>query len=144
MADFVLLENDIANFLPAFGVATVVVVPGTLKASGPATANGSKVCVEGDESQVEVPGCSYIAPPHVIPGIGTLKIAALGGDQKATKTKSGGKAVLLKGSQFDAKFEVQVPAQQPPPGPGPPIPDATPQYTGKGTFITINMKFQAT
>jgi len=144
MADFVLLENDIANFLPAFGVATVVVVPGTLKASGPATANGSKVCVDGDESQVEVPGCSYMAPPHVIPGVGTLKIAALGGDQKATKTKSGGKAVLLKGSQFDAKFEVQVPAQQPPPGPGPPIPDATPQYSGKGTFITTNMKFQAT
>ena len=144
MADFVLLENDIANFLPAFGVATVVVVPGPLKASGPATANGSKVCVDGDESQVEVPGCSYMAPPHVIPGVGTLKIAALGGDQKATKTKSGGKAVLLKGSQFDAKFEVQVPAQQPPPGPGPPIPDATPQYSGKGTFITMNMKFQAT
>ncbi len=144
MADFVLLENDIANFLPAFGAATVVVMPGTLKASGPATVNGSKVCVDGDERQVEVPGCSYMAPPHTIPGVGTLKIAALGGDQKATKTKTGGKAVLLKGSQFDAKFEVQVPAQQPPPGPGSPIPDATPQYAGKGTFTTINTKLQAT
>jgi Contractile injection system spike tip protein len=144
MADFVLLENDIASFLPVFGTAIVVVMPGTLKSSGPATANGRKVCVDGDESRVVVPGCAYIAPPHVIPGTGTLKIAALGGDQKATKTKTGGKAVLLKGSQFEAKFEVQVPAQQPPPGPGPPIPDATPQYAGKGMFITTNMKFRAT
>ena len=144
MADFVLLDNDIANFLPAFGAATVIVAPGTLKASGPATANGSKLCVVGDESKVEVPGCPYMAPPHVIPGTGTLKIAALGGDQKATKTNTGGKKVMLKGSQFDAKFEVQVPAQQPPPGPGPPIPDATPQYSGKGMFVTVNTKFQAT
>jgi Contractile injection system spike tip protein len=144
MADFVLLENDIANFLPAFGVATVVVQPGTLKASGPATAEGRKICVDGDESQVEVPGCSYVAPPHTIPGVGTLKISALADDQKATKTNTGGKAVLLKGSQFDATFEVQAPAQQPPPGPGSPVPDATKEYSGNGTFTTTNMKFQAT
>jgi len=144
MADLILLENDTANFLPVFGAAMVVVMPGTLNASGPATAIGRKVCVDGDESRVAVPGCAYIAPPHVIPGTGTLKIAALAVDQKATKTKSGGKAVLLKGSQFDAKFEIQVPAQQPPPGPGPPIPDPMPQYTGKGVFMTTNMKFRAT
>lgn len=144
MADFILLENDIANFLPTFGAATVVVQPGTLKASGPATVDGKKICIDGDESQVEVTGCAYVAPPHVIPGTGTLKIAALGNDQKATKTNNGGKAVLLKGSQFDAKFEVQSPAQQPPPGPGSPIPDAMIQYSGKGTFTTFNTKAQAT
>ena len=33
--------------------------------------------------------------------------------KKATKTKTGAKAVLLKGQQFTAKFEVQSPAQQP-------------------------------
>jgi Contractile injection system spike tip protein len=144
MADFILVENDIANFLPAFGAATVVVQPGTLKASGPATVEGKKICVDGDESQVEVTGCAYVAPPHTIPGTGTLKIAALGNDQKATKTNDGGKAVLLKGSQFDAKFEVQSPAQQPPPGPGSPIPDTLTQYSGKGTFTTFNTKVQAT
>lgn len=144
MADFVLLENDIATFLPAFGAATVVVQPGTLKASGPATANGRKICVDGDESKVEVPGCPYVAPPHTIPGTGTLKIANLAPNQKATKTDTGGKAVLLKGSQFDAKFEVQAPAQQPPPGPGSPIPDSMTQYMGKGMFTTTNAKFQAT
>jgi len=144
MADFILIDNDVVNFLPAFGAATVVVQPGNIKGSGPATLSGKKLCVDGDEKQVQVPGCMYIAPPHVIPGTGTLKIAALAPNQKATKTNTGSKAVLLKGSQFDAKFEVQSPAQQPPPGPGPPIPDSMTQYMGKGMFVTTNMKFQGT
>lgn len=122
----------------------VVVKPGDLKAGGPATLNGKKVCVDGDEKNVSVPGCMYMAPPYVIPGTGTLKIAALAGNQKAKKTNTGGKLVLLKGGNFTAKFEVQSPAKQPPPGPGAPIPDATPQYSGSGMFVTTNMKFQGT
>jgi hypothetical protein len=144
MADFILLEGDKAIFLPNFGPAMVVVKPGDLKGSGPATLNGKKICVDGDEKKVSVPGCMYMAPPYVIPGTGTLKIAALAGNQKAQKTKTGGKLVLLKGSNFTAKFEVQNPAKQPPPGPGSPIPDATPQYSGSGMFVTTNMKFQGT
>ncbi len=144
MADFILIEGDKAIFLPNFGAALVVVKPGDLKGSGPATLNGKKVCVDGDEKNVSVPGCMYMAPPYVIPGTGTLKIAALAGNQKAQKTKTGGKPVLLKGSNFTAKFEVQSPAKQPPPGPGSPIPDATPQYSGSGMFVTTNMKFQGT
>ncbi len=144
MPDFILVEGDKANFLPAFGAAVVVVKPGDLKGSGPATLNGKKVCVDGDEKDVSVPGCTYMTPQYSIPGTGTLKIAALAGNQKAQKTQTGGKAVLLKGASFTAKFEVQSPAKQPPPGPGPPIPDATPQYSGNGMFITTNMKFQGT
>jgi hypothetical protein len=83
-----------------------------------------------------------MTPQYSIPGTGTLKISALASDQKAKKTKTGGKAVLLKGGTFTAKFEVQSPAKQPPPGPGSPIPDATPQYSGKGMFVTTNSKFQ--
>ena len=144
MPDFILLDGDIVNFIPAFGAAVVVVQPGTLSGSGPATLNGKNICVDGDEKNVSVPGCMYIAGPYVIPGTGTLKIDALAGDQVATKTNTGGKAVLLKGSQFTAKFEVQSPAQQPPPGPGSPIPDATPQYAGNGMFVTTNVKFRGT
>ena len=33
--DFILIEDDIANFMPNFGQAVVVVQPGTLKGSGP-------------------------------------------------------------------------------------------------------------
>ncbi len=141
MADFVLIEGDLAMFLPIFGAAIVVVRPGTLTGSGPATLDGKKVCVDGDEKNVSVPGCMYVAPPYVIPGTGTLKIAALAGDQKAQKSETGGKPVLLKGSLFTAKFEVQSPAMQPPPSSAP---DATPQYSGNGTFTTMNAKCQGT
>ena len=141
MNKLLLIEGDMAIFLPTFGAATVVVQPGTMKASGPATIGGKKICVDGDESKVEVPGCVYMTAQHSIPGTGTLKIAALASDQKAKKTKTGGKAVLLKGSQFTAKFEVQSPAQQPPPGPGSPVPDATPQYSGQGSFVPAQFKF---
>jgi|SRR6185503_691257 len=139
MSDFILIEGDVAMFVPAFGAAVVVVQPGKLEASGPASIGGKKICVDGDESKVAVAGCAYMTPQYSIPGTGTLKIAALAGDQKAKKTQTGGKAALLKGGSFTAKFEVQSPAQQPAP-PGPPVPDATPQYSGNGMFVTTNMK----
>ena len=142
MPDFMLIAGDKATFLPTFGAAAVVVRPGDLQGSGPATLNGKKVCVDGDEKKVSVPGCPYMTPQYSIPGTGTLKIAALAGNQKAQKTQTGGKAVLLKGGNFTATFEVQSPAQPPPPGPGPPIPDATPQYSGQGMFVTTNTKFR--
>ena len=144
MGDYILIEGDKANFMPNFGAAVVVVQPGELKGSGPATLKGKKYCVDGDEKQVSVAGCTYMTPQYSIPGTGTLKIDSLAGDQKATKTNTGGKAVLLKGSTFTAKFEVQSPAQQPPPGPGSPIPDSTAQYSGSGSFMTTNTLLQGT
>jgi len=83
-----------------------------------------------------------MTPQYSIPGVGILSIQSLGGNQKATKTKSGGKPVLLKGATFTAKFQVAVPAQQP--TAAGPIPDATPQYSGTGTFMTTNLKVKAT
>ncbi len=144
MSDFVLVDGDKANFLPNFGAAMVVVKPGDLQGSGPATLKGKKICVDGDETKVSVAGCVYMTPQYSIPGTGTLKIDALAGDQKASKTRTGSKAVLLKGGSFTAKFEVQSPAQQPPPGPGSPIPDSTSQYSGKGMFVTTNSSFHGT
>ncbi len=144
MPDFILIDGDEAIFMPNFGAAAVMIKPGSLKASGPGTLNGKKICVEGDEGKVKVAGCSYVTPQYSIPGTGTLKIAALDSSQKATKTKTGAKVVLLKGGNFTAKFEVQSPAKQPPPGPGSPIPDPTPQYSGKGRFLTMNTKFRGT
>lgn len=142
MSDFILQDGDIANFIPAFGPAIVVVQPGQLKASGPAATNGKKICLEGDESEVSVPGCMYMAGPFAIPGTGTLKIDSLAPDQKTVKTRHKGKALMLKGGQFIAKFEVQSPAQQP--APTGPVPDPTPMYSGQGTFITTNTKIKGT
>lgn len=141
MPDFVILEGDMAIFVPAFGAAIVVVQPGVMPASGKSTASGKKICVEGDEAELSVPGCVYMTPQYNIPGTGTLKIDSLGSDQKTKKTKSGDKAIIIKGSVFNAKFEVQTPAQQPNP-PGPPIPDSSPQYSGKGNFQTTNTKWK--
>lgn len=142
MADYVLVDGDMAIFKPSFGAAVVVVVPGTLRGSGPATLGGKKLCVDGDEGSVSVAGCMYITGQHSIPGTGTLEIASLAGDQKASKTNNDGKPVLLVGGSFNARFKVQSPAQQPPPGAGPPVPDATAEYSGSGQFITTNTKFR--
>lgn len=144
MSDFILMDGDQAMFNPTFGAAIVVVRPGRLAGSGPGTIGGKALCVDGDESRVSVPGCIYMTGVHSIPGVGTLTIKQLAPNQKAAKTKSGGKPVLLKGAIFTAQFQVVAPAMQPPPGPSGPIPDGTPQYTGTGSFVTANLKFTGT
>jgi hypothetical protein len=85
-----------------------------------------------------------MTPVYSIPGVGTLAIKALASDQQTRKTKHQGKALILVGGQFDAVFRVSSPAMQPPPGTAPPVPDATPEYSGKGMFINTNMTFSAT
>ncbi|KAF3886728.1 MULTISPECIES: hypothetical protein [Nostocales] len=141
MLDFILIANDPAIFNPTFGKAIVVVFPRTLSGTGRATVQGRTICVEGDEKRVIVPGCPYTSPPFVTPGAGTLSIQSLNPNQKATRVKSGGKAVLLKGSTFNARFQVMVPAIQPS---LPPISDPVPVYTGTGTFFTTNMRVKGT
>lgn len=143
MSDTVLLDGDLATFLPAFGAATVVVRPGSITGSGPMKQGGKAVCVAGDEDSVMVSACVYMTPQYTIPGSGNLLISQLASDQSAQKSNAGSKAILLKGSQFTAKFSVVVPAMQPPPGPGAPIPDATPEYSGNGSFTSMNVKLKA-
>lgn len=141
MSDFILVDGDTVMFLPAFGAAIVAVKPGKLKASGTAKLSGKKICLAGDEKQVEVQGCSYIAGGFVIPGTGTLKIAALAANQTTKKTKNS-KPIMLKGAMFTAKFEVQSPAKQP--AVPSPVPDPAPMYSGQGNFVTTNAKWKAT
>ncbi len=142
MEDFVILHGDQVTFMPAFGAAVVVVRPGVMQGSGKMTLTGKKVCLEGDEKQLSVPGCLYTAGPFSIPGVGTIQISALSPNQLSKKTKLGGKALVLKGANLVAKLLVQTPAQQPAP-PGPPVPDPVPQYAGVGSFITTNVKLKA-
>jgi hypothetical protein len=137
MSDFALIDGDLAMFVPVFGEAVVVVRPGTLVGSGPATVGGKPVCVEGDEASVEVAGCLYMTPKFPLPGTGTLKISGLAGDQVAKVGTTGKTAMLLKGSKFTAEFKVTAPAK-PPPSVPPQPPDATAKYSGSGNFITMN------
>ncbi len=144
MSKFILIDGDQVKFNPLLTpIAFVSTKLGTLKGSGKSTLNGKKVCIEGDEKELSVADCAYTTPVYSIAGTGTLTIAALGGDQKAQKTNSGGKPVLLKGSTFTAQFKVENKAQKPPTVPGEkPTFDETPQYSGTGTFITTNTKWQ--
>jgi hypothetical protein len=142
MSDFILITGDKAMFNPTFGQAIVTVRPGDLIGTGKGKINGKLICVDGDEKKVIVPGCPYMTPQYSIPGVGILSIQSLAGNQKAKKNKSGSKPVLLKGASFTAKFQVTVPAQQP--SAPAPIPDATPQYSGTGTFMTTNLTVKGT
>lgn len=144
--DTIIIDGDQVIFQPAMGAATVVVKPGKMIASGKTTIKGVAVCVDGDEKRVEVPGCMYITKTHLKPGDGTLKISALASDQLATKSNSGNKAVILQGSEFDAVFEVDSPAEdiKPVASGGSPIPDKTGAYEGKGQLIPANTKIKAT
>lgn len=138
MSDCILIHGDHVMFQPNFGPAIVVVRPGTLQGSGGGTFSGKQVCIDGDEKRVAVPGCPYVSGSFVTPGAGTLKIQSLAPNQKASKTKSGRKPVLLKGGTFVATFQVQSPAVDPATG----VPDPAPQYPGSGTFLTTNVKFR--
>jgi hypothetical protein len=143
MSDMIIVDGDVVNFLPTYGAAVVVPIPTTI--SGTATkakVTGKAACLEGDEKQVQSPGCMYMAGAFVIPGTGTLKIDKLNSDQLTKKLKIEGKKVILHGSMFDAVFEVQSPAQQPTPSGS--VPDPTPKYSGgKGMFMPSNTKVQS-
>ncbi len=143
MSDLIVIDGDKAIFKPSFGAATVAVRPGRIAASGSAKVAGKGACVAGDESSVSVTGCMYVTSQYSIPGIGTLTISALAGDQQARTTAAGNKKMLLKGSSFTARFAVTAPAKQPPPGPGAPIPDATQTYSGSGNFMVADSSVKA-
>lgn len=133
--DYVLIDGDTVTYIGF--PPTIVVLPGKLTATGPATLTDKKVCIEGDEASGKVDNVPYSMPPFV-GGTGTLEIVALGGDQKATKTKSGDTPMLLLGSVFTARFKVVSQAKNPADG----SPDTTPEYPGQGKFITTNSKFR--
>lgn len=139
MSKFIVIEGDDVMFVPMFPPAVVTVKPGKTEATGEATFDGKKVCVEGDEAKVEVPGCPYMTPTYPIVGTGKLTIDKLDSAQVAEKTNSGGKPVILEGITFKAKFTVESPAQMPPPAS---TPDPKPDYGGEGMFIASNRKFK--
>jgi hypothetical protein len=138
--DNYIVAGDQVIFLPAFGPAIITPIPGVMISSATKTMVTKKpVCLEGDEKKVVVPGVAYISGAFVVPGVGTLTIDKLQPDQLSRKTKIEGKAPILKGMMFVAKFQVTAPAQQPPAPPKPPVPDPVATYMGQGMFIPTDM-----
>ena len=100
------------------------------------TINGQAVCLEGDELPpvLRVPQ-PYTRPPFVIPGTGTISVDLLP-TNLSTLFQYLGKAALLVGSSFPAKFQVSSPAQQP--TPTGPVPDPTAVTPFTASFIATN------
>ncbi|MBO1351120.1 MAG: hypothetical protein EBE86_028835 [Hormoscilla sp. GUM202] len=141
MTDLILITGDIAVYDTLFAPATVLSVqPGILVGTGTSQVSGKFVCVEGDEKTATLIGCAYKTEAFPTMGAGTLEILSLGGDQKAIKTKSNGKHVLLKGKIFSAKFTVTKKAQS---ADGLVI-DPVPIYFGQGRFETANNTVKGT
>lgn len=134
--DFVILSNDQAIFDAAFPPAIVVPVPGTITGSGPDRSGGRMACVLGDEATVRVPGVPYSSGAFT-GGVGILTILALGPDQQAVNATAGGLPLILRGSQFRARFQVVLPATNATGA------DAVPVYFGTGSFLTSNSVWRA-
>lgn len=135
---FAIKDGDVVVFMPNFGTALVTPIPTKISSSSTSTSVlDGKICLEGDERDVESPGCLYVAPPYLVPGVGTLKIMKLGADQTSKKATIEGKKIILQGSVFQAIFEVQTPAQVPVAC----TPDPVPQYPGGvGMFIPTQFR----
>lgn len=138
MADPIVVTGDLAVFPTACGAAVLPPTQAPLTGTGRDTVLGKRVCVDGDERRILVSGVTYTTATHSIPGTGALMIQQLDPAQKSTRSKSGGKPLLVAKGKFTAKFLVMVPAQQP--STPSPIPDTTPQYVGQGEFQTTNQK----
>lgn len=136
--DFVVLSNDQAIFDPVFSAAIVVPAPGVITGSAPQNSNGVTACVVGDEASVVVPGVTYTVGA-LVGGVGTLSILVLGPDQQARNATSGGRPLILKGTQFRAQLQVIVPATNPNSG----VTDPVPIHFGAGRFQTVNTVYQA-
>ncbi|HAS46057.1 MAG TPA: hypothetical protein DCS93_36580 [Microscillaceae bacterium] len=143
MSDFVIINDDEVHFKSNFSGAIIIPEIGYITGTGTATFQNQKLCILDDAKEVAVPNVTYIAPPrYMIPGKCTLKIDQLSDSQKAKHTHTkGGKLVILKGSDFKAKFEVNVPAKDPNNGQT----DSKTTYdNGAGSFNTNNTKFKGT
>lgn len=141
-SDILIIDGDTVQFNPLQGMAIVVVRPVKIKASGKTKIKGKKICIQGDETKVEVANCMYSTPSFPVPGKGVLKIASLASNQLTKKSKSANKPMLLKGAVFNSKFEVQSPAKLITPTGE--VPDPMPFYMGVGKFTPNNNSIKAT
>ncbi|MBL3655536.1 hypothetical protein [Fulvivirga sediminis] len=139
MPDQIIIDKDIVVFTPVFGNAVVAVKPGVIRGTGKTTIKGKPVCVKDDIKQVSVTNCAYVAGVFV-GGFGTLKIKKLQGKQLTKKVSSGGKEIILKGSIFEAEFQVTIKAKDP----ATTNPDPMSTYKGFGKFLPVNKTIKAT
>ncbi|MCP1489810.1 hypothetical protein J3D48_006220 [Pseudomonas fluorescens] len=139
MSEWVVINGDTVKFDQTFGNRTAISPTTTITGTGKATINNNKICIQGDEKQVEIMNVPYTTPSHTVPGTGTLTILALDISQQAQKTASG-QAVILEGQKFKAQFLPTQPAMTPPPVS---TPDLASPTMGTGRFIASQQRVKA-
>lgn len=118
-----------------------ITAPVPLVGTGTDQANNQMVCLQGDELPPAISGpLTYTSPPFVTPGTGTLQII-LGPTNLTTMTTHANKPILIKGTPFQAMFQVSSPAMQP--TPGGPVPDPLMVKPLTAQFVTTTMNLQA-
>jgi hypothetical protein len=143
VADFIIKTGDMIQItVPPPAVVPQLVAPVPLMGTGTTLLiNKQPVCLQGDELPMAISGpLMYTAPPFVTPGVGTLTIMLVPTNLTATTTTSH-KSALLKGSSFQAMFNVSSPAMQP--TPAGPVPDPVVVKTCQAQFITSTVNAKA-
>lgn len=113
MGSLVIVDNDVLNIPLSFGTRVVTLTaPAIIKAGGHSIINGKKVCIQGDETLIQLPAVYIVEDKVGGAGIVTIK---LGDDQVAKTCKDSEKALILAGTTFTATFTPKKPAQSPPP-----------------------------
>lgn len=135
MMSRVMVNGDVVQFIPQFGARTIAVFTTIIPGSGHATIGGRKVCIKGDEKNIELT-TPYISGAYTVAGMAKITIEKLDSDQLASDCSSQ-KALITQGKKtFKAKLEVLKPAQLPPPANTPEVITGSNKYSdGKGTFI---------
>lgn len=142
MEDFILRTGDMIQItIPPPAIVPMLMAPVPLVGSSTSlTVGRMPACLLGDELPAAISGpLPYTAPPFVTPGVGTVSVTLTPTNQ--TMLTQNGKAILIKGQQFIAKFTVSTPAMQP--TPAGPVPDPVLTKPGTAQFITTNINTQA-
>jgi len=102
------------------------------------------VCLEGDETPPMLLAPQiYISPTYyTTPGMGTVTVN-INSPNKTSKTKNGGKAILIRGQTFQVEFNVTVPAIYINEATGVLLSDPVMKKSGTAQFITTNMMAKA-
>jgi hypothetical protein len=136
--DVMIVDNDqIQITIDSPTVVPALMAPVSLQASGFTKVSDNKVCIEGDEIPPSLKSpLMYMNPPYVVPGTGKVSVTLKDANKTSVTTDDGDKKILLKGSTFDAKFDVQSPAKMPPNSGSTPDPNSS--YSGTAQFISTN------
>ncbi|MFJ4806973.1 hypothetical protein [Streptomyces murinus] len=142
MGDFVIRTGDTLTVtIPGAMIPNLATPVPLVGSSAKMKVEKMSACLEGDElpESLKIP-LVYTTADCTVPGSGTLTLT-LTPANKTAKTKCEGKAILIKGGDFTAKFDAtSSPAKQPPPSNTP-----DPQLVKNGTakFTTSNQTTKA-